>query len=164
MKHWKQDPQFVEFWTLYPRRDTTPRIDGAKKTYEKVLRIIGDGEATWDEILDGVRSYALCDRVTGKEDKKFIKMPITWVNNACWEDEYEPPAKHWAERPVETWSENEWCDALGDVNNGYRQNEAKNNWNVARYGPKPPHSESKLPAVIQDEYRKWWPDLRVVEM
>lgn len=152
--------RFDEFWEAYPRRDKTPRITGRKKAREKLLKIVMDGEATWDEIIAGARSYAHCDNV----QDGFICMPATWIYNARWEDEYDPPAKHWSERPVETWSENEWRDALGDVDNGYRRSEAKNNWNVARYGPKPPHSESKLPAVIQDEYRKWWPDFRVVEM
>jgi len=164
MKHWKQDPQFVEFWTLYPRRDTTPRIDGAKKTYEKVLRVIRDGEATWEEILEGVRSYALCDRVTGKEDKKFIKMPITWVNNACWEDEYEPAPVSFEQKTPSAYTEEDWRQRLGDVNHPFRiQNFSAEKWSDY-LGPRPPHPDSIVPPVIQDEYRKWWPDLRVVEM
>ena len=152
--------RFDEFWEAYPRRDKTPRITGRKKAREKLLKIVGDGEAAWDEIITGTRLYAQCDNVASG----YVCIPMTWINQARWEDEYEPVKKHFTERPMGSWTENEWREALGDVNNGYRQSEAKNNWNVARYGPKPPHSESKLPAVIQDEYRIWWPDLRVVEM
>lgn len=161
------DDYFAQFWSLYPRRDENPPISRKKEAYKKLQHIIRDREAAWEEILDGVRLYATSDKVTGKNQgaKRFICMPITWLNQARWEDEYQEPVVDYRSIPRQNWPEEQWRKAFGDVDNGFRTAyHGVESWPAHYYGVRPPHPDSIVPPVIQDEYRIWWPDLRVVEM
>jgi len=158
---------FDEFWDAYPRRDDTPRISGKKKAREKLLQIVADGEATWDDIITGARLYAHCGKVTGKSSPtgiKYICMPSTWINGARWEDEYEAAPIPFEQKAPSEYTLDDWRRRLGDVNHPFRrENFSAEKWSDY-LGPRPPHPDSIVPPVIQDEYRKWWPGLRVVEM
>lgn len=159
------DDNFKEFWALYPRRAENPPISRRKDAYKKLQTIIRDKEATWDEILDGVRLYAHSDKVKGKNatGKKFICMPTTWLNQARWEDEYQEPTINFRQIPRQNWTDDHWREAFGDVKKPFnRASFSEERWNYQYYGPRPPHPDSIVPPVIQDEYRIWWPDLKVV--
>lgn len=159
--------RFDEFWEYYPRRDDTPRIGGKKQARQRLLKIVGDGEATWDEIVSGVRLYAQCDKVTGKSSPtgiKYICMPKTWIGQARWEDEYEPAPIPFEQKTPDEYTDEDWRTLLGEVNHPFRlKNFSVENWSPY-LGPRPPHPDSIVPITIQDEYRRWWPDLRVVDM
>jgi len=167
MKHWKQDPDFMRFWDKYPRRDETPRISGAKEAYVKLKRVVRDCEATWDDIVAGVEAYARCDRVTGKSSPtgtKYIKAPTTFITKATWEDEYEAAPVPFEQKAPGEYTEEDWRKRFGDVNGRFgRELYSDEKWSPY-FGPRPPHPDSIVPPVIQDEYRIWWPDLRVVKM
>ncbi len=98
---------FSEFWQLYPRRKKTPAITGRKKAQEKLEAVVKSGEAAWEEIIGGVKAYADCDNVR----EGYICLPVTWINQCRWEDEYEIPqtpeeilaAKPLSERTPEDW-------------------------------------------------------------
>lgn len=152
---------FEDFWAAYPRRDETPNITGRKKAKEKLDKIVRDGEATWDEIVSGVRLYAHCDNVK----KGYVCLPVTWINQARWEDEYDEAPVPVEQKLRSQWTLDDWRDKLGGVDIAFnRLHFSEEKWNTAYYGPRPPHPESKVPPAIQDEYRKWWPDLKVVEL
>lgn len=161
------DENFARFWSLYPRRDENPPISRRKDAYKKLQRIIGDKGATWDQILDGVRLYATSDKVLGKtsDGRIFICMPITWLNQARWEEEYQEPVVNFREIPREHWTDDHWRKALGDVSSGFMKSEhSEEKWPIHYYGPRPPHRETLVPAKIQQEYKEWWSDLNVERM
>lgn len=77
---------FNHFWSIYPRREAKKH---AEKAYYKALR-----EVSHEKIIQGVEAYR--DHVATK-DRQYIKLPATWLNGGCWDDEYEPERKRgWA--------------------------------------------------------------------
>ena len=67
---WRSDPGFQAFWQAYPRRDAPA---DAWRAWLTAIQI-----ATPDEILAGVRKYAIDPR------KKFCPMPATWLSGQRW--------------------------------------------------------------------------------
>ena len=77
----RTDDEFEFFWSLYPRKeDKAP----ARKKWKAALT-----RATADEIIEGARRYAEAKK---GEPKRFIKLGATWLNNDCWENDYEAEA------------------------------------------------------------------------
>jgi hypothetical protein len=79
--------RFAEFWAAYPRR--VGKLD-AEAAY---ARVIAAGAATEDELIAAAARYATfraAEIATG-DDPKFTKHAATWLNKACWTDEYEMP-------------------------------------------------------------------------
>jgi len=73
-------PGFDLFWQAYPRRD-------AKRDAMQAFRKALETGATAEELLRGARSYSEhCSRLKADE-RRFIKLPATWLNKGCWEDE-----------------------------------------------------------------------------
>ncbi len=68
--------QFEEFWKLYDKKEG--RKDCEKK-FELALK-----KDPFEKIMMGLQSYVKA-RST---DKKFWKLPETWLNKECWNDEY----------------------------------------------------------------------------
>lgn len=86
----KSANDFEVFWQKYPNKKDKLK---AKKAFEKV-------KPTLEEILLGLERY-----ISGKESWKEFKLPATWLNGECWNDEYAlgkatPPADglNWQER------------------------------------------------------------------
>jgi hypothetical protein len=75
---------FLEFWSLYPRR--IAKLN-AFKAYLKSLKL----GASHAEIIFGVRQYVVV--CVGKEER-FIKHPATWLNGGCWDDEHSQPGNN----------------------------------------------------------------------
>ena len=75
----KLDKKFDEFYNqAYPRKGSPKE---AEKAFAKAVK---DG-ASPDELIIGARNYATAMRGI---EKKFIKLPATWLNKGCWEDEH----------------------------------------------------------------------------
>lgn len=64
-----------------------PKKEGGKKGLEKLQKIIKTQD-DYDKVLQGVKKYKEFCESTDRP-KKFIKQFSTWVNNECWNDEYE---------------------------------------------------------------------------
>ena len=75
------DKHFDTFWAAYPRRESK---QGARDKFGRLLR---DG-TTPETLIDGARRYAAYCRKVNREREK-IKHPTTWLNNGCWDDEYD---------------------------------------------------------------------------
>lgn len=73
------DDAFEKFWSIYPKKVEK------KSAHKKFVGIIKRGEATEDQIIDGVKSYLKSDTVL----RGFIKNPTTWLNGGCWGDEHQ---------------------------------------------------------------------------
>jgi len=100
----------THFWSVYPRRKSTPTIQGSKTAIRKKLeKAVASGETTWEDIKASVEFYAKSDKVA----QNFIQMPETWVNKEGWNYEYEIQqsaedifrAKPFNERTLEGWRE-----------------------------------------------------------
>ena len=72
--------QFEEFYKKYPLKKSKEKaISSFKKALKKV---------SFETIMRGLDNY-LKDIEKNKTEKKYIKHPTTWLNQGCWEDEYE---------------------------------------------------------------------------
>lgn len=71
------EEQFQIFWNKYNYKISRPK---AEKSFQLALKVNG-----FENILKGVENYLLH---RGK-DPKYWKHPTTWLNNHCWNDEYQ---------------------------------------------------------------------------
>lgn len=77
-----QTVSFEKFWKLYPNKKSKQKAANIFK------EVIDEKKATFREIMDGVKNYAL--EVEQKDTpKKYIKHPTTWLNQGCWTDDYD---------------------------------------------------------------------------
>jgi hypothetical protein len=73
------DSKFDEFWAAYPRREAKK---GARQKFEVRVKEGIDPEV----LIGGAKRYA--DHVAKKgRDREMIKIPTTWLNQGCWDDE-----------------------------------------------------------------------------
>ena len=71
---------FLEWFALYPRKESKKK---AAEAYERALK---DG-VTDQQLLAGVKSYN--EHISAANlERQYIKMPTTWLNQGCWEDDY----------------------------------------------------------------------------
>lgn len=105
---------FLLFWQAYPRRVGKR---AAMKSFEKSLKI-----ASVNEIIEGAKNYAIQVAEKGTE-LQYVKHPTTWLNQGCWEDEYElnvkrveqlsPEESRWKAR-IQGWlSRKAWIEDWG---------------------------------------------------
>ncbi len=136
----QDDCSFDTVWPAFPRRTTTPRITGKREFREKCEALVKAGIVTWKELTIGAEQYARCDNVRAG----YIKLPVTWINNYCWEDEYD--------RPPEDGTP-EWCRARCDdaLLGPFRLDWFNKN------------IRNQIPAAIRTEYPDLYPILRAVE-
>lgn len=73
---------FESFWEVYPNKKSKKK---AVKLFEKVLE---DKEATFEQLIEGAKKYALEVDQKGTPEK-YIKHPNTWLSHGCWADEYD---------------------------------------------------------------------------
>lgn len=82
----------------YPKRSGPSGWKGTKLLFA-LRRALFD--ATWDEILTGVKRYADYCRKAGIEGTPFVKAPQTFIEDGSWAEEYEfsaPETKEQRER------------------------------------------------------------------
>lgn len=73
--------EFQAFWDKYPRRVAKA---AAIKAFDKAVLEGADPEA----IINGARLYAA--HVSQNDTPlRYVKIPTTFLNQGCWEDEYE---------------------------------------------------------------------------
>ena len=144
---------FGEFWAAYPRRKTTPAIMGRLIAQKKAGDIVKSGLATWEELIEGANLYAKCDSVA----EGYVCMPITWLNQGRWEDEYETAAsvhegqfRKAENTPANLRTMDDWHLLLGKPSEFNRQY-LKNNWQNYN-GPTPGEPGCLVPAEILREY------------
>ncbi|MEV0646057.1 hypothetical protein AB0I28_12405 [Phytomonospora sp. NPDC050363] len=102
------DPQWLEFWSLVPRKQGKTEARGAWRN-----AINGTGEYEGEPIpktdpaviIEGIRRYAVRMR-SNRTEYKSIKMPQGWINGRRWEDEDDQPAPPvqvdiWATAPAQ---------------------------------------------------------------
>lgn len=80
-------PEFVRFWNAFPRG----RKSGKQKALEAWHRAVKRADAS--TIIDAAERYAKSPAGTSE----FVKMPATWLNGGCWEDD--PAAWGLADKP-----------------------------------------------------------------
>ena len=71
------DSRFNEFWDLYGKKVDTKKC---KSKFDKLSK------ASQDKIFD-----VLPDYIASTPDKQFRKLPMTWLNGECWNDEIQKP-------------------------------------------------------------------------
>jgi hypothetical protein len=76
-----ESQKFAAWYSIFPKKVAR------KKALKVYRRIIKNGEATHDELLDGAERYAA--EVVGRE-ARFIKQPDGWLSDGRWADEAAP--------------------------------------------------------------------------
>lgn len=71
---------FNEFYLMYPLKKSKDR---ALQAYKKAILA-----AEPSAIMDGLKKYIDDIRIK-RTEPKFIKHPSTWLNQGCWQDEYD---------------------------------------------------------------------------
>ncbi len=72
---------FAAFWKAYPKKDSKPAaIKAWNAAFER------DAETKPEVVIAGAQAY----RDWTRRDPKYTKNPATWLNNDCWDNEYEP--------------------------------------------------------------------------
>jgi hypothetical protein len=71
---------FNSFYSLYPRKEEKQK---ALESFEKALK-----KTNIETLMTGLNNYLKHIKVTNIE-RQFIKLPATWLNQGCWNDEYE---------------------------------------------------------------------------
>ena len=75
---------FLEFYTAYPLKKSK---QAANKVFDKVIK-----KTPFEDIMTGLEAYkAEIDKKKTKQE--YIKHPSTWLNSACWQDEYDTLVK-----------------------------------------------------------------------
>lgn len=74
------DNLFNNFYNKYPnKKSKTKALVSFKKALKKV---------SFEKLMDGLEKY-LKEIEIKKTEKQYIKHPATWLNQGCWDDEYE---------------------------------------------------------------------------
>lgn len=80
---------FNEFWRVFPRGRKTSKADARRKFVAIVKGKHRDLKASPEVLILAARRYALAMG----DEHPYVKMPSTWLNNGCWEDDdMAPPA------------------------------------------------------------------------
>jgi hypothetical protein len=74
--------RFTEFYEAYPRRQD-------RRAAEKAWRAAVKRGADPDKVINAARAYA---RLQIGNERRFIKLPATWLNAGAYDNEHEPPA------------------------------------------------------------------------
>lgn len=130
--------QFARFWEAYPRRD------GRHKASQSWRRAIDDG-ADPENLICCAQSYAArC--IEMKTERQFIKMPQTWLNGKCWEDEQET-----VDAANDTWTEaDQWRVRM-------RIYSERGLWPTDVYGARPWEKGCIVPDAVLSEFKESTP-------
>ena len=72
--------EFEQFWAAFPKA----RRVGKKGAYAKWQQVIRKGEATFEEIMEGLERYK------AGWNPAYYHMPTTWLNKGLWDGDYQP--------------------------------------------------------------------------
>ena len=72
--------EFEQFWAAFPKA----RRVGKKGAYAKWAQVIRKGEATFEEIMEGLERYK------AGWNPAYYHMPTTWLNKGLWDGGYQP--------------------------------------------------------------------------
>lgn len=75
--------EFEQFWAAFPKA----RRVGKKGAYAKWQQVIRKGEATFEEIMEGLERYK------AGWNPAYYHMPTTWLNKGLWDGDYQPRAR-----------------------------------------------------------------------
>ncbi len=133
-----EQEQFARFWEAYPRRD------GRHKASQSWRRAIDDG-ADPENLICCAQSYAArC--VEMKTERQFIKMPQTWLNGKCWDDEQET-----VDAANDTWTEaDQWRVRM-------RIYSERGLWPTDVYGARPWEKGCIVPDAVLSEFKESTP-------
>lgn len=122
-----------KFWEAYPRRD------GRHKALEAWRRAVNAG-ADPENLVCCAQTYAMrCGEL--KTERQFIKMPQTWLNGKCWEDEQET-----VDAANDVWTEfDQWRLRMGNF-------VSKGIWVPEAYGARPKENGCNVPPEILREF------------
>lgn len=81
-------PEFEQFWAAFPKA----RRVGKKGTYAKWQQVLRKGEATFEEIMEGLERYK------AGWNPAYYHMPITWLNKGLWDGDYQPQQRSTMQR------------------------------------------------------------------
>ena len=116
---------FEQFWSAYPRRDDRFAAE------REFRRVISGCEVDWAEVVAAAVRYA---SGTADRERRFVKLPSTWLRDRCWADS--APSLEQSTREVflgpqtvretlvaqfgEAWTRSyldpaEWCGATHEV-------------------------------------------------
>ena len=73
-------PEFEQFWAAFPKA----RRVGKKGAYAKWQQVLRKGEATFEEIMEGLERYK------AGWSPAYYHMPTTWLNKGLWDGDYQP--------------------------------------------------------------------------
>lgn len=77
------ESRFSEFWEAYPHRDGKRGKKPAMAKYDRLVK----GGISAQVIIDGAKRYRSDKRVMNG----YARDPLTWLNQAGWEDEHDAP-------------------------------------------------------------------------
>jgi len=77
------DEAFEEFWRQFPRGRKTAKADARRKFMAIVTGKHKDLKATPEQLIWGAKRYA----AAMGDNHPYVKMPSTWLNGGCWEDD-----------------------------------------------------------------------------
>lgn len=72
--------EFEQFWAAFPKA----RRVGKKGAYAKWRQVLRKGEATFEEIMEGLERYK------AGWNPAYYHMPTTWLNKGLWDGDYQP--------------------------------------------------------------------------
>ena len=78
----KLNEYFETFYKKYPNKKAK------QKAYTSFCAIFKNKKATFEQLMQGLDKY-IAHINQNKIEKSYIKHPSTWLNQGCWEDEYE---------------------------------------------------------------------------
>lgn len=81
-------PEFEQFWAAFPKA----RRVGKKGAYAKWVQVMRKGEASFEEIMEGLERYK------AGWNPAYYHMPTTWLNKGLWDGEYQPRARSTMQR------------------------------------------------------------------
>ena len=80
--------EFEQFWAAFPKA----RRVGKKGAYAKWQQVIRKGEATFEEIMEGLERYK------AGWNPAYYHMPTTWLNKGLWDGDYQPQQRSTMQR------------------------------------------------------------------
>lgn len=81
-------PEFEQFWAAFPKA----RRVGKKGAYAKWQQVLRKGEATFEEIMEGLERYK------AGWNPAYYHMPTTWLNKGLWDGDYQPQQRSTMQR------------------------------------------------------------------
>ena len=80
--------EFEQFWAAFPKA----RRVGKKGAYAKWVQVMRKGEASFEEIMEGLERYK------AGWNPAYYHMPTTWLNKGLWDGDYQPRARSTMQR------------------------------------------------------------------